>query len=96
MKKITATFPSADRAQAAVDALADADIPTADVNVETLDDGKTVVSAMVDDAKLDAAAAILNSGASASVEDRSDLPDQTVDGRPDEDAPVAIPLVPNR
>ncbi|MEX4010467.1 hypothetical protein [Neoaquamicrobium sediminum] len=85
-----------DRAASARCRAADAEIPDADVTVETLDDGKTVVSAMVEDAKLDAAAAILDSGASASVEDRSDLPDQTVDGRPDEDAPVAIPLVPNR
>lgn len=96
MKKITATFPSAELARTAVDALADADIEEANVSVDEMDDGSTVVTATVDDEKLDAAAAILDAGSASSVEDWSDAAEPTVESHPDGSGPVVIPLVPTR
>lgn len=96
MKTVTATFPTSDSAKAAVEALHDAGVEQANVTVEAMDNGDTVVTAIVDDGQMDAAAAILKTGVSANVEDHPEPVQPGVEGHPDGSGPVVPPILPIR
>jgi len=96
MKNVAATFPNADSAQAAVEALDAAGIPDTDIIVQDATGGSVVVSATVDDGKLDAVAAILRTASATNIEDRAEVMAPEVEGHPDGSGPVVLPLTPNR
>lgn len=96
MKNVTATFATSEAAQAAVDALKDAGILDADIGVEDMESGGTVVSVAVDEGKLGAVAAILKTGASTYDENSAAPVQPGVEGHPDGSGPVVTPAAPDR
>lgn len=96
MKTITAAFATSEAAHAAVDALKDAGIPDTDIGVGDVENGDTVVSAIVEDSQLDAAAAILKTGDAASIDDSAGRTQPEIEGHPDGSGPVVTPPLPNR
>lgn len=96
MKELTATYSNPDAAQNALEALRDAEIEEQNLVHETMDNGDTLVSVLIDEGKTDAVAAILRSG-SAFHEEARDVPvAPAVEGHPDGSGPVTLPLVPER
>lgn len=96
MKTVTATFATSEAAQDAVDALNAAVIRDSAIGVEELESGETIVSAKVDDELLDAAAAILRTGALINIADSADSASPGIEGHPDGSGPVVIPIPLNR
>ena len=71
MKTLTGTFESITQAEDAVRALQDAGVASGDISLDDENGGgRTLVTARVDDAQLDAAAAILNQDGVVDVEER--------------------------
>lgn len=96
MKMITATFASSEAARTAVEALNAADIPDSAIHTEDGEGGDTVISVTVDDGQLDAAAAILKTGAAATIAERTDPPQPNIAGHPDGSRPIVVPAPFNR